>query len=234
MPKKKRRRTPETRSFSQLWKRSRFFLIGYVLFLLFGLFFFVNFPKGEVELNVNALHGEDSDFVFRYLTHLGDGYMAIALALFLFLFWRMRGGVAVLASYILSGIPVVLFKRFLMPDSPRPRKFFAELGVDFHTIENVVLHGSRSFPSGHTATAFALFVVLTLLFPGRWRSLVFLAFALLAGFSRVYLMQHFVGDVLAGSFFGVVFGLWAWWLCQHPSPVAKWRKPLLFQLLPKK
>jgi len=54
-----------------------------------------------------------------------------------------------------------------------------------------------TFPSGHTALAFATFVVLAAAFPrARWW---FLALACGVGASRVLMGEHFVSDVVAGA-----------------------------------
>jgi membrane-associated phospholipid phosphatase len=60
-----------------------------------------------------------------------------------------------------------------------------------------------SFPSGHTATAFSMFFLLALIYNKKGVGLVCCLLAIIAGFSRMYLLQHFLLDVLAGSILGV-------------------------------
>lgn len=64
--------------------------------------------------------------------------------------------------------------------------------------------GSWSFPSGHTATAFAAAVLVH----GAWPRSTPLAYALAAatGLSRIYVGVHYPGDVLSGAACGFVIG----------------------------
>jgi membrane-associated phospholipid phosphatase len=63
-------------------------------------------------------------------------------------------------------------------------------------------HSNSSFPSSHAANAFALAWVLG----ARWRRglPLYLALALLVAFSRMYLNRHFLSDVVAGAFIGLM------------------------------
>jgi len=63
-----------------------------------------------------------------------------------------------------------------------------------------------SFPSGHSATVAALACALSLLYPRLMPA--WIAAALLVAFSRIALDQHYLSDVIAGLYFGVVFA-WA-------------------------
>jgi membrane-associated phospholipid phosphatase len=73
----------------------------------------------------------------------------------------------------------------------------------------VATPGSPSFPSGHTATAFAAAAVVGAFYPRlRWP---LYSLAALVGLSRIYLGVHFTLDVAAGAILGVSIGLGLVW-----------------------
>jgi undecaprenyl-diphosphatase len=62
---------------------------------------------------------------------------------------------------------------------------------------------SSSFPSNHAANAFALATLFSIYYPRMaW---VFLAAAALVGYSKIYLTDHYLLDVLAGAALGIGF-----------------------------
>ena len=76
--------------------------------------------------------------------------------------------------------------------------------------------GTWSFPSGHSAAAFAGAWLLNRKFP-RFGVLRYLVASLVA-FSRIYLGDHYPGDVASGSLLGMLFANFFSWL------VRLWRK----------
>ncbi len=63
-----------------------------------------------------------------------------------------------------------------------------------------------SYPSGHSATAFAVATLLALTYRRRWVTTLALLSAALIAFSRLYLGHHYPSDVLAGSVLGITVG----------------------------
>ena len=61
---------------------------------------------------------------------------------------------------------------------------------------------SRSFPSGHTSSAFSLATSLSLNYPKWYVAVPAFAWATATGYSRMYLGVHYPTDVLAGAALG--------------------------------
>ena len=89
----------------------------------------------------------------------------------------------------------------------------------------------RSFPSGHTATAVGLAIVLTSLYPrGRW---LFALFAMLAGMQRIESGMHYLSDTLAAAAIGFLVGsmvcgrskLNSWLTSVEERPIANPKPP---------
>jgi membrane-associated phospholipid phosphatase len=144
---------------------------------------------------------------------MGDGIFAVCLiALMFFYFKRKQSGFALLYSFLISGLAAQLIKNLV--NSPRPKLYF-EAGTYLNFVDGVTLTGSSSFPSGHTATAFAIATVLVLMMKNKdWQIFILMA-ALLVGYSRIYLAQHFLLDVIVGALLGTISGIVSFYLAQN-------------------
>jgi len=177
------------------------FYIPYFLFVLTFVVLILCSSKADLHLWLTSFSTPVGDVFFRYYTYVGDWipYLFIA-GLF---FYKYRIAFFVLLSQLATGLLSRIIKETW--NESRPIAYFKEHfpTVQLHQIAGVHMYSAHSFPSGHTITAFAFFLAIA--FYSKKPTLHFLYFilALLVGYSRIYLSQHFALDVLVGSFIGV-------------------------------
>jgi undecaprenyl-diphosphatase len=113
--------------------------------------------------------------------------------------WRRRLPLAFAAALVATGVAsLVVHWLKLAFDRDRPPVADPDLG------SLVAIPGNPSFPSGHSATAFAAATAVAILCP-RMRPWA-LAIAAAVALSRVYLRVHFPLDVLVGAAVGAGLG----------------------------
>ena len=205
-----------------LFRQVRTFLLPYLVLLLAVGGLLASTPKHTVFFWINGHHTPFLDQFFRPFTNVGDGlfYVLVCLAL---LFVRFQWALLGFVCFAITSLAAQIGKHLIFTGHPRPAAYFA-LHASYpalHTVAGVVLGTLKSFPSGHTTSAFSVFLLLTWLTRRKAWGLVFLLLAVLAAWSRVYLAQHFVEDVVGGSVLGtgLTLGLLAWvpgWLARHP------------------
>ena len=179
-----------------------------LIFVLLGLVLLMLNEKVDLHLAINEMHSSIADQLFKYGTHLGDGGVtAIAvLPIGLLLYKRYQWSTFVLgwSTLIFTGVFAQFMKRVVYPNAERPIKFITEHVL--YTVPGVDVHEMNSFPSGHTATAFAFFAFVTMAFfrKNRLMQFVMALVAIFVGYSRMYLSQHFLEDVVSGAILGLL------------------------------
>lgn len=186
--------------------RKNYFLYLTGFLLLAGTSLLLFLKKGDLELFVNKhLTYPVLDVFFKYFTHLGDGAFLVVF-LIIFLFVKFRYALILVIISVLQLSLVQLIKRVLLPGMARPRVYLEK--YDLHFVEGVDVFYAHSFPSGHTATAFSLCLLLSMIFHKQKSLQVFLfLMAFLILFSRIYLLQHFLEDVFYGAILGIFITL---------------------------
>jgi membrane-associated phospholipid phosphatase len=110
-------------------------------------------------------------------------------------------------SFAISSLLVQFLKQVVFTDALRPFYYFRTY-ESFHFVKGVIMHTQNSFPSGHSTTCFAVFTSLAIFYEKNQKVQFFLSScAILVSLTRVYLSQHYLEDVLAGSFIGAIVAL---------------------------
>jgi len=115
-------------------------------------------------------------------------------------------------TILLSGLVVNVIKFFIIRRRPQGFRFLDSELVVRHDVllvtwtpwTSTMRSVEHSFPSGHAATAFAMFVVLSYFYPSGWR--MFFILAVLVGVQRTMVCAHFPSDVIIGAMIGLFVG----------------------------
>ena len=177
---------------------------------------------------VHSLHSTAADPIITpiatVVSFLGDnGIIWILLALVLMLFKKTRKiGVCVAAALVLDVIVVNGILKIII-DRPRPWEMgdFEFITREYVDQRLISIPSDSSFPSGHTASAFAGAISLLCALDKKkklWAiPAIILAFMIAA--SRIYVCVHYPYDVFAGLIIGAILGVIGYYLA---IAVYKW------------
>lgn len=157
---------------------------------------------------INTRHTSFQDTLMPWITRLGEILLIAGTGIILFLLPKVRQTKYFFLTFILcNAIPAlvnVCLKNLYARH--RPLHYFQNEPW-LHFLDNQPRQYHLSFPSGHTEGVFALMTLLCILLPPKysWWAAAFFGAALLTAYSRIYLVQHFFSDILAGSMVGTIF-----------------------------
>jgi undecaprenyl-diphosphatase len=138
-------------------------------------------------------------------TRGGDGWLWWSVGLAIAIFGGPHRFHAILSAVLAAGSGILLF-RWIKQFTGRKRPCTYEP----HCWADLLPPDQFSFPSGHTITALAVAVSLSLWYPKLAVALVFCAVSI--GASRIVLGMHFLSDVLAGALIGVGLAYASVWI----------------------
>jgi len=203
-------------------------LILYLIALATSLLFIYNFDKDTIHLYLNSYVGDKYlNLFFYYITYFGDGRF-VAIFLLLILIYNTRLGITTTVSFLCATIVSTVLKYTYFDDDNRP--FFIFSYINRHTlnlVEGVDVHIHNTFPSGHATQAFAVLMCMAFAVKKNSAKLLFFFLALLTAFSRVYLSQHWLVDITAGSFIGFFFAVLFYYLWILRDKLRRFNVPLL-------
>lgn len=188
----------------------------------------LNYDKIDIHKHINFLVGNyEVDLFYKYFTHIGDGAFAVLLGIVLLL-KNIRKGVYVLLSYSIAGGLASAIKWSVNYTRPHHVFSYYKKHISIRYIEGVDMIGEHSFPSGHATAAFSVFTALALITPNKFLKIVYFVIAFNAAFSRTYLSQHWLVDIMAGSIIGVFFATVLYFIFYCNEKVSqKMDRPLL-------
>ena len=194
------------------------YITAYVGLLLYVLALLYIYPKPELHLLLNSFHTHTVDTFFKYYSTLAEWPLYI-LALLPIIWKKIEITILFAMSEISGGIILQILKHFFSSD--RPACVFERChDMVLPVVDGVSLHHSNSFPSGHASTFFVFFTCIAIYLAYRYKKsgehsrkklilanllmILLLILAVLGGYSRIYLSQHFLSDVCVGSIIGFI------------------------------
>ena len=186
----------------KLFKNNKAFLSVYLLFAISVIILLSIYGKKDAQLLANEFYSPFFDGFFFYSTKVVE-WFALVVILIILLFkgakWAINGAVI----YGLTALITFLLKRKVFIEAMRPtfdnndfRLISSEYGLN--QLSN------HSFPSGHTTAAFTLFCFLALISLKKNIGFAYGVIAVIIGYSRIYLSQHFFEDILIGATIGTI------------------------------
>lgn len=174
-------------------------LLSFLLATLIGVFLLI-YGKDASFFVINKYYSPEFDYFFRYYTYLGNGIIWVPLFVYVIVYKRDYF-IAFVSALIICTFLTQFLKHVIFPNDFRP---IVVLTNKVRTIPGLHINTNNSFPSGHTSTAFTLALLLAFVVKRNFWVYFFPVVAFFVGYSRVYLAQHFVADVFAGVFIGII------------------------------
>lgn len=198
------------RHFTHILVFNRTFVIPYLILLAFGTITLQFWSKPEAFYFINGTRSAFADVFFTYITYIGSGLFGL-MAVIVLSFINFGKAIKVALILITTGLITQILKKLVFPEALRPSLLLSRDNFP-QTAENVALDMFYSFPSGHTSSAFAICFAVCLISSNKKWGVVLFIVAVLVGYSRIYLGQHFFTDVYFGSLVGFFTAAFLWLL----------------------
>ena len=202
---------------SGFFYKHRYVYVVWLVWIIGGLIWTLLSNREDAILWMNGTYNAYNVPVFAFITRLAEWMGFVFPLLYLLVFKSVRIQIGYILVAAITLLLVWFFKHVVFPDAIRPIVYLESLQLELANESGVPLNRKFSFPSGHTSAGFAYFFFIALIASKRRVSFLFLGLAMLIGISRVFLAQHFVTDVIAGSILGVLIAsvVHYFWIYRH-------------------
>ena len=192
-----------------------------------------------------AVHSPTLDWIVPLITDFGLGWLQACIVLALAvgigiakrefagsvwksvaaMVYRRRAWVSpLLLAFAISGIASTVIKNSFERDRPwwfyeKEHRAHRDESISVRTVRGVYALKVRGFPSGHTATTFAMATAVTMLFGLRRRfwmgTVAAWLLSVIIAFTRIYLASHWPLDLVGGAIIGILSGIAAVDICRR-------------------
>ena len=150
--------------------------------------------------SINSVSTRIPEAALHMITSFGDATFILGLML-LMAQRRVPLLLAILVATLAGALVSNILKQYF--NAPRPPSL---LGIDTFNLFGKALK-TRSFPSGHTMTAFLTATTLMYFTDKSWLRALFFVIAIGTGLSRIWIGVHWPVDTLVGAALGIWVGL---------------------------
>jgi membrane-associated phospholipid phosphatase len=206
------------------------FLILFIYLIASGtsLYFLLNYEKNDIHFYLNQFVGNPFlNHFFYYITYLGDGRVA-AFILLAILIYNIRLGIYATASFLTATLFSIALKHVFFDDVMRPSFIFKHYDHrSLRFVDGIETYIHNSFPSGHATQAFSILLCLAFVTQNKFYKLIFFGLAFFTALSRVYISQHWLSDITAGSAIGLIFSMLYYYVFIHRDKLKKLNRSLV-------
>jgi membrane-associated phospholipid phosphatase len=192
-----------------------FFILSIIWIITLSILLYI-FGDNKILWSIN---NTNTNFLDRFNAALSGFGRGDILAIFFIIFFcipELRTKKYVFSSGLYGIIAsVTIFGLKHLIARPRPLSVFSTRLHIVHFLDNAFEY---SMPSGHTAGAFsfAAFILFSYQkYLPKYAGIILFVLAAGCGISRVYLAQHYISDVIAGSIVGLFIGFVSYKLSDH-------------------